>query len=347
MELELPGAKRRAFRHMILMRSSMRMIAQLLVVASLAVCASPALAGPILDRIKSAGVVRCGGVERPGLLEIEPDGEAHGLELDLCRAMASVVLGSEGRLEFTNYDSEKAFAAARAGHEDVMFLTGREMIENSLAGQLIPGPTIFIETTSVLVHADSPYHHLSELADKPICFSIGGHAANQLQSWFDQQGHSFQRMGFQEDVEMNDAYAVNYCHGLAGETTTLADTVHTDKLATIEHRYLPETLAAYPILATTDVKDGEWAAIVAWGIDTLIRSDAPTSDWVRGGFESMPVDAPSLGLEKGWQKKLVALMGTYGQLFDRNLGAASKLHLERGVNGSVLDKGGFAPPYFD
>lgn len=325
----------------------MRLSALLLAFASLYFCASPAFSGPILDRIKSGGVIRCGGVARPGLVEIEADGKAHGLELDLCRAIASVVLGPEGRLEFTNYDSEKAFAAARDGHEDLMFLTGREMIENRLAGQVIPGPAIFIETTSVLVHAESPYKHLIELADKPICFSIGGHAANHLQSWFDGQNLAFQRMGFQEDVEMNDAYAVQYCAGLAGETTTLAETAHTDKLGTMEHRYLPETLAAFPILATTSVADGEWAAIVAWAIDTLIRADAPTSDWVRGGFESMPVEAPALGLQSGWQKKLVGLVGTYGQMFDRNLGAGSELKLDRGVNGPVLEKGAFAPPYFD
>jgi len=326
----------------------MRFAATLLFCASLSLQAAPAFAGPILDRIKAAGVVRCGGVARPGLVQIEPDGKAHGLELDLCRAIASVVLGSDGRLEFTNYDSEKAFAAARAGHEDVMFLTGREMVENRLAGQVIPGPAIFIETTSVMVHEDEPYKHLSELADKPICFSLSdGHAQYHLQAWFDAQKLAFQRMGFQEDVEMNDAYAVRYCHGLAGETTTLAETAHTDKLGTMPHRYLPEALAAYPILASTSVEDGQWAAIVAWSIDTLIRADAPTSDWARGGYESMPVEAPALGLQKGWQKKLVGLVGAYGELFDRNLGAGSELHLDRGANGPVLEKGGFAPPYYD
>ncbi len=324
----------------------MRLLFPLLIAAALA-GASPAAAGPVLDRIKTAGVVRCGGVGRPGLVEIAPDGKAQGLELDLCRAIASVVLGSSGRLEFTSYDSEKAFAAARAGHEDVMFLTGREMVENGLAGAVIPGPEIFVETTSVIVRQDAPYHHLEELAGKPICFALGPHAQFHLHAWFAARHLQFQPMGFQEDVEMNDAYKVRYCQGLAGETTTLAETAHSPEMGNVQHRFLPEPLAAYPILAASSTSDGEWAAIVAWTLATLRRADAPDSEWTRGGFASMPVEAPALGLAKGWQKKLVSLMGTYQQLYENNLGAKSVLGLPSGFNRAAVEGGAFAPPYVD
>ena len=227
----------------------MRALGRLLLIAAAALAASAAAAGPILDRVKAGRVLRCGGVERPGLVVLSGDGEAHGLELDLCRAVASVVLGAEGRIEFTRYDSEQAFAAARAGHDDLMFLTGREMVENGLAAQVIPGPAIFIETTSAIVQADAPYQHLQELAGKPICFALGPHAQYHLQAWFAARHLSFIPMAFQEDVEMNDAYKVRYCHALAGETTTLAETAHSPEMAKTRHRFLPETLAAYPILA--------------------------------------------------------------------------------------------------
>ena len=124
------------------------------VAASLA--PAPAFAGPILDRIRAEGVVRCGGVERPGLIAVEDGGKAAGLELDLCRAIASVALGPNGRLEFRRYDSEKAFGEVRAGKDDVSFLTGREMIDNGLTGKMIAGPAIFVETMAVMVPSDSP-----------------------------------------------------------------------------------------------------------------------------------------------------------------------------------------------
>ena len=65
---------------------------------ALAFAPAPAQAGPIVDRIKSGGVIRCGGVSRPGLVGQSPDGRvAAGLYLDLCRAIGAALLGPEGQ----------------------------------------------------------------------------------------------------------------------------------------------------------------------------------------------------------------------------------------------------------
>ncbi len=309
--------------------------------------AGPAEAGSILDRIKADGVLRCGGVERPGMIDIEVSGKASGLELDMCRAIASVVLGPEGRLEFRRYNSEKAFEAVRSGADDVSFLTGGEIIKHGLAGKIIPGPTIFNETTSIIVPEDSPIHHVEELAGKPICFSIGGDAEGHLEAWFAARRLPFVRMGFQEDVEMNDGYTVQYCKGLAGEATTLADTRATGETGLTKHRILPENLAVYPIMATTSTADGQWAATVAWTIFSLMRADVPESPWALGGVDSLRIHAPELGLAEGWQKKLVALVGTYGDMYDRDLGAKSPLRLPRGLNAGPSDGGVFIAPFSD
>jgi general L-amino acid transport system substrate-binding protein len=307
--------------------------------------ASSASAGPILDRIRAEGVVRCGGVERPGLIAVEDNGKAAGLELDLCRAVASVVLGPTGRLEFRRYDSEKAFAEVRAGKDDLSFLTGREMIDNGLTGKLTPGPTVFVETMSVMTPKDSPVQHLEQLAGRPICFALLQRAQDHLSGWFAERHLDFVRMGFQEDVEMNDAYAVNYCGAVAGEATTLADTRASGDLAKTQHRFLPETLAAYPVVAASSAQDGEWAAIVAWTIDTLVQADTTETEWTLGGLDSLRINAPELGLTQGWQKRLVDLIGAYGDLYDHNLGDKSALKLPRGVNTPVALGGALASPY--
>jgi general L-amino acid transport system substrate-binding protein len=144
---------------------------------------------------------------------------------------------------------------------------------------------------------------------------------------------------------MNDAYAANYCGGLAGEATTLADTRATGERAKSQHRFLPETLASYPIVAATDVQDGEWAAIVAWTIDTLVQAETTETEWTLGGLNSLRVNAPELGLGQGWQKRLVDQVGTYADLYERNLGAKSELKLPRGANTPVASGGALAAPY--
>ena len=61
----------------------------------------------------------------------------------------------------------------------------------------------------------------------------------------------------------------------------------------------------------------------------------------------MPVDAPALGLDKGWQERLIARIGGYRALYEKNLGAASGLALPPGFNSAVTDGGVFVPPHVD
>jgi general L-amino acid transport system substrate-binding protein len=52
-----------------------------------------------------------------------------------------------------------------------------------------------------------------------------------------------------------------------------------------------------------------------------------------------------LGLTKDWVYRIVKLVGNYGEVFDRNVGANSPLKIERGLN-KLWNKGGiqYAPP---
>ncbi len=317
----------------------------LLAALALLAAATPALAGPVLDHIRGEGVLHCGGVERPGLIAIEDDAKAAGLELDMCRALAFVVLGPEGRLEFRRYDSEKAWTELREHGDDVAFLTAREMIDNGLVGKRLPGPTVFVESDAVMVPEDSPAKSLADLAGKPICYALLQHAQDHLTGWFATHHLDFIRMGFQEDVEMNDGYSVGYCKGVAGEVTTLADTRAAAQGKLAGHHFLPDILAAYPIAATTPTSDAEWAAIVAWTIDTLIEAETPETEYTLGGIDALRINAPELGLAAGWQKRLVDKFGTYRELFANNLGDKSELKLERGLNQPIADGGALEVPH--
>jgi general L-amino acid transport system substrate-binding protein len=52
-----------------------------------------------------------------------------------------------------------------------------------------------------------------------------------------------------------------------------------------------------------------------------------------------------LGLTKDWFSRIVKAVGNYGEAYDRNVGAGSKLQIARGIN-NLWNKGGiqYAPP---
>jgi general L-amino acid transport system substrate-binding protein len=302
-------------------------------------------AGSVLDRVTSEGVMRCGSETRPGLVSVSPDGHAAGLLLDICRAIAAAVLGPSGRFEFYRYESSKSYDPVRNNEHDVFFLSASELLEEELAGKVVPGPTVFYETTAVMVSESSPAQHLADLVGRPICFPMASNGHRHVEAWFAAHHLDFIRMGYQEDVEMYDAYNVQACKGLAGEVTTLAQVRLDGGINQLRSRILPEPLAAFPIMAATGTKDAEWSAIVAWTIHTLLRADVPKADWAAGGVESLPVEAPELKLTKGWQTRVIDAVGTYGDIYRRNLGEASPYRLPRGLNASWQEGGLILAPY--
>ena len=326
---------------------SLRFIRFALIAPLLVLPMGNAQAGAVIERIKAQNLIRCGGAPRPGLVGVAPDGRAFGLYLDVCRAIGAALLGADGRIEFQQYDSDKAHRAAREGAVDVSFLSGSEIVEAGLADRVVPGPAIYFASTAVMVAGASPVRHVGDLAGKTICFPQGANSHRHLEAWFAQAKLDFTRMGYQEDVEMFDAYAARQCEGLAGESTVLAAVRRAGAARALDSRILPEPLAVFPIVAATPTSDAQWSAIVAWAVYSLQRADVAGAAWAAGGLESLPLRAPELGLADDWQARVVGAAGAYGDIFRRNLGEDSPLKLPRGPNAPMLQGGLFAPPYVE
>lgn len=295
--------------------------------AGLAVAgATAAEAGGTLDRVKAEGVVHCGAVPRPGLLEQTERG-AHGLLADLCRAIAVATVGPSARAALDVYDSDIAFDAVRAGRDEVFFVSGSEIVDQHLAGHILPGPTVFLESTALMVPAGSPARQLDMLADQPICFEQGTAAHRTLEAWFAERRLPFVRMGYQEPDEMHDAYDSGVCHALAGEATALAALRSDGDPQRRGSRILPESLARFPIVAATSVEDAVWSAEVAWIMMALIDGRRAPGAFKASGTDSLPLDGAAIGLMPDWQHQVSSAVGSSEAMVERNLGTRSPLAL--------------------
>jgi general L-amino acid transport system substrate-binding protein len=325
----------------------MRFLSLLLVLFAFCCLISNAQAGSVAERVKARGYVRCGSVERPGLARPSRNGRWTGLNVDVCRAIATAVLGSPDRIEYHVYATTKDFDAARNQQDDVYFLTGSEINEQHLAGRVVPGPTVFVESNAVMVASASAAHHVGDLAGDSICFMIGSSAERSLEAYFDTSHQAWLRRAFSEDGEMVDAYLVQNCHAIAGEITSLAEERLDGGVNRLVSRILPELLVAFPVMATTGTNDAQWSAIVAWTVQTLVSAERPETQWYAGGAGAMPISALELGLEKEWQRRVLAAVGNYGDIFERNLGNSSSLKLDRGLNANQIRGGLILGPFIE
>jgi general L-amino acid transport system substrate-binding protein len=325
----------------------MRILSILLPLLLVCCSISDATAGSVAERVKARGFVRCGSVERPGLASAGGHGRWTGLEVDVCRAAATAVLGSPERIEYHAYVTPKDFDAVRNQQDDIYFLTGFEIAKQKLAGKVLPGPTVFVESHAVMAPVNSAAQHLDDLAGNSICFMIGSPVERTLNAHFDSVHKNWLRRGFTEYGEMNDAYNVQSCHALGGEITTLASVRLDPGVNHLSSRILPETLAVFPVIAATGTEDAQWSSIVAWTVHTLVSAERPETHWYAGGAGAMPITASELGLDKDWQRRVLTAVGNYGDIFERNLGKGSVLKMDRGLNANNIGGGLLLSPFIE
>jgi general L-amino acid transport system substrate-binding protein len=318
--------------------------AVLALLATLAGVGAAAAAGPTLERVRAENLVRCGAAARPGLFEETARGP-EGLLVDLCRAVGVAAAGPSVKVEMSAYESEASFEAARAGRDDVVFLSGGEIAAEKLAGALTPGPPAFYETIALMVPGAAAATRPADLAGQPICFLQGDAAHRALEGFFAAQNLSFERAGFQEPEELYDAFDSGYCRALAGEATTLAEVRLEGENKRRGARILAEPLATFPILAATGASDGAWSALVFWTLEALVAADRPQRPWSAGGLAALPIDAAALGLSADRLRDALTATGGYAEVYKRHVGEASPLALPFGANARVEEGGLMAPPY--
>ncbi|MDR3493497.1 MAG: hypothetical protein P4L82_02745 [Ancalomicrobiaceae bacterium] len=324
---------------------------------------SSADAGPVLDRVRSRGVVHCGSYERPGIANDVGEAEAavadsagqeptttpwHGLAVDLCRAVADAVLGSPDKIAFHSYEGGEDVEALTNGDDDIAFLTATEMHATAMTGKVVPGPAIFVESINVMLPASDAARGLADLdGNKGICVAAGSTAERVVAAYYGASKRSWLPHPYTEDGEMLDAYNVQACHALAGERTWLAMQALEGGVNSLKSTILPDALVAYPIMATTGSNDGVWASIVAWTVYTLEAGDRPSTDWTVGGVAAMPVPFTAEGLAVDWQTRLIKQFGSYGAVIERDLGAKSALRLPAGLNRGPEHQGALIAPFLE
>jgi general L-amino acid transport system substrate-binding protein len=328
------------------MRRALRALALLTSLACAAMPASAEAGGAsaTLARVRATGVIHCGATERPGLLATSAQGVG-GLLVDLCHAIGVAAAGPAVKVDAHVYDAETDFDAVRAGRDDVIFLSGGEMVEEKLAGLIVPGPPVAFVSVALMVARSAPFKQPADLAGQSICFQQGDDAHRALEAYFARQRRSFVRMGYQEEDELHDAFDAGQCQALVGEATTLASVRLGGQNLLHGARILDSPLATFPIFAATNASDGAWSALVVWTLETLIAAGRPRQAWSAGGAEALPIAARALGLAPEALSDALAATGGYRAMVRRNLGEGSPLALPSGAN-ALADQGGLlTPPY--
>jgi general L-amino acid transport system substrate-binding protein len=167
----------------------------------------------------------------------------------------------------------------------------------------------------------------------------------------------FELVAFGTADETIKAYDAGRCDAFTADVSQL----YAEKLKlpnSNDHVILPEIISKEPLGPLVRHGDDQWFDVVKWvyfallnleeygvtsrNVDEHLKSKQPE---VRRMLGVEGNQGELLSLPRDWAVRIVRHVGNYGEIFERNVGAQSKLGISRGLN-RLWTKGGiqYAPP---
>jgi general L-amino acid transport system substrate-binding protein len=320
----------------------------------------------VLDEVKERGTLQCGVNDAvPGFGFVTQGGDFEGFDIDFCRAVAAGVLGDANAVEFQPLTAEQRFTALQAREIDVLIrnTTWTSSRDGSEGATFLT--TTFYDGQGMMVRADSNYQELGDMGGTTICVLSGTTTELNLESVFRAQGIQYTPLSFEDNDTLQPAFTQRRCDGWTSDKSQLAGVRSNwpegqggpDALLILD-----ETMSKEPLGPVVRDGDSNWAAAVDWivfatiqaeefgitqaNVEQMKQSDNPEIQ----RFLGQPVEGeafdPGLGLEADFAADVIAAVGNYGEIYDRNVGPGTGLGLERGMNALWTDGGlHYAPPY--
>lgn len=311
-----------------------------------------------LDDVKVRGRLSCG--VHTGLLGYAaPDstGRWAGFDVDYCRALAAAIFGDPDAVTFTPLSASERFTALQSSAVDLLArITTWTMSRDTTLGLNFAG-TNYYDGQGFLVRRADGLATAADLNGGSICVQTGTTTELNLADFFAARGMTFNPVVFERIDEATAAYASGRCDaytadasGLHGTRLTLADPS--------AHMVLPDVISKEPLSLAVRQGDDQWLDVVKWLHFALLTAEelGVTSENVDQMLSSENVNirrllgtegtfGETIGLSNDWAYQAIKLVGNYGEIFDRNLGAGSNIGIDRGLNALWVDGGlQYAPP---
>ncbi|MBS0532179.1 MAG: amino acid ABC transporter substrate-binding protein [Proteobacteria bacterium] len=312
-----------------------------------------------LETVKARGMLSCGVSQGlPGFSAPDDKGNWTGIDVDVCRAIAATIFNDPTKVKFVPLSAKDRFIALQSGEIDVLSRnTTWTLSRDTSLGANFTGVTYY-DGQGFLVKKSLKVNSALELNSASVCVQTGTTTEQNLADYFKSNKMKYEVIAFSSADETVKAYESGRCDVFTSDVSQLyAERL---KLANpADHVVLPEVISKEPLGPMVRHGDDQWFDLVKWTLFAMM--DAEEFGITQKNVEEMAktADKPELkrvlgtdgnfgeqlGVTKDWVVRIVKAVGNYGESFDRNVGAGSKLGIARGLN-KLWNKGGiqYAPP---
>jgi general L-amino acid transport system substrate-binding protein len=313
---------------------------------------------PTLEAVRQRGLIVCGAnVGLPGFSLPDQQGNWTGLDVEYCRAIAAAIFNDPTKAKFVSTSSVNRFAVLQSGEVDILprNVTWTSSRDTTLGFNF--APVNYFDGQGFMVRKSSGASSAKQLSGATVCVNQGSTSELNLADYFRSNGLQLKVVSFPSGEESVKAYEAGRCDSFTTDQSGLyAERL---KMAVVgDHVILPEIISKEPLAAAVRHADDQWLDIAKWthyamitaeefgvtkaNVDEMLKSNNPD---VRRLLGVEGKHGEALGLPNDWAYRIIKHVGNYGESFDRNVGAGSRLKIERGLN-ALWTKGGlqYAPP---
>lgn len=315
--------------------------------------------GETLERIRSRGVMVCGlrsGVS--GISFTDPQGHLDGFLVDVCRAYAAATLGNAQAIRVVRLpDKPQEFEAVEKHEVDVALTTTTWTFTRDVSFDVEFLLPLLYDGQGFAILSDGTPPPLDRLGPQTVCVKSPTTTVRNLQDHIRQADRPWTMRIFKTFDEALQAFLAHECGLLTTDRTVLVTSLAGYRKAGMGIHIYPDVISREPLTPYVARGDRQWYDIARWVLHAMILADAKnvTAADVQAG--RLPDDpeldrmlghgggvSRMLGLSEDWALQVLAQVGNYGEIFDRNLG--EPYGMERGFN-RPWSRGGllYAPPF--
>jgi len=313
-----------------------------------------------LDSVKQRGTLICGvSTGFAGFSAPDSQGNFKGLDVDYCRALAAGVLGDPGKVRYVALTAQNRFTALQSGEIDVLYRNSTETFLRGTTLGLRQGPINFYDGQGFVVRKDTGVKDLKALNGATVCVAQGTTHEVTLGDYGRANNIDWKPLVFDRIDTMYQTFFGGRCDAMTQDASALAGAVATAAPNAADYFVLPITISKEPLGPFTRNGDEVWSDIITWlhfglieaeelgvtqaNADEMTKSATPAVQRLLGTSGDL---GSRLGLDNKWMLQAIKAGGNYGEIFERNVGQASPLKLERGLN-ALWSKGGlmYAVPF--
>ena len=228
-----------------------------------------------VKQIQERGTLLCSGHNGSyfGFVEVNDKNEWKGLDIDMCRALTTAILGDPAKAQIVPLSWAQRFPALQSGDVDVIIkATGWTMGRDTELGLQFSLP-YFFGGAQFMAHGDLGITEAKDLEGGTMCVEAGTTIERIAANYMKSIGTEVNMVSYEKASELRSAYLANRCDAFAAWGPFLAVLRATELDNPEAHVILSDQLSNEPISAAMRQGDEDFVDVVNWMLAALLIAE--------------------------------------------------------------------------